>query len=182
MARYRFWIHDKDEEGRPLDEEIVKAAEEIAPTVTRYRQKEIRCESTTNRMLQDAVEAASKARHSRPIENPTGYPTFAYKRIVDKFLNRQKRIVAVDDTFLEDLANSGESHSYEEMIHNRLLLEKLMEAMDPDTRRVCSARIDGYSMVEIAEQLHVTPNCLAVRYMRGLKKAADKVLGEDKQR
>ena len=182
MARYRFWIHDKDEEGRALDEEIVKAAEEIAPIVTRYRQKEIRCESTANRLLQDAVEAASKARHSRPIENPTGYLTYAYKRIVDKFLNRQKRVVAVDELFLEDLANSSESVSYEGLIHDRLLLERLMQAMDPDTRRVCSARLDGYSMVEIARQLHVTPNCLAVRYMRGLKKAAKRVLGEDEQR
>jgi hypothetical protein len=37
-------------------------------------------------------------------------------------------------------------------------------------------------MVEIARQLHVTPNCLAVRYMRGLKKAAKRVLGEDDER
>jgi hypothetical protein len=68
------------------------------------------------------------------------------------------------------------------MIHDRLLIEKLMQAMDPDTRRVCSARLNGYSMVEIARQPHVTPNCLAVRYMRGLKKAAKRVLGEDEQR
>jgi hypothetical protein len=105
------------------------SAKDIAPVVTRYRQKEIRCESTTNRLLQDAVEAASRARHSLPIENPTGYLTFTYKRIVDKFLNRHERIVAVDDLFLEDLANSNESVSssisYEDMIHDRLLLEML---------------------------------------------------------
>ena len=33
MARYRFWIHDKDRKGQPLDENILKTAEEIAPTL-----------------------------------------------------------------------------------------------------------------------------------------------------
>jgi len=33
MFRYRFWFHRKDGKGRPLDEKIVKAAEEIAPIV-----------------------------------------------------------------------------------------------------------------------------------------------------
>ena len=62
MARYRFWIHDKDRKGRRLDDDILKTAETLAPTLTRYRQQEIDCESTSNDMLQSAVEAASKAK------------------------------------------------------------------------------------------------------------------------
>src|SRR5207247_11001636 len=69
MARYRFWINDKDRKGQPLDENILKTAEEIAPTLTRYRQQEIDCESTSNDMLQSAVEAASKATRRNRIEN-----------------------------------------------------------------------------------------------------------------
>jgi len=46
MASYRYWIHGKDREGEPLDENTVRAAEEIAPLLTRYRQQEIDCEST----------------------------------------------------------------------------------------------------------------------------------------
>jgi O-6-methylguanine DNA methyltransferase len=57
-------------------------------------------QATANRLLQSAVEAASKAKRTRPIENPTGYVTFAYRRLVDKFLRRQSRIVPVDDAFL----------------------------------------------------------------------------------
>ena len=88
MARYRFWIHDKDEDGKPLDAEIVKAAEEIAPTLADYRRKELRDKSTANTLLQSAVEASSRAKHAHPIENPTGYVTFVYRRLVDKFLCR----------------------------------------------------------------------------------------------
>ena len=106
MARYRFWIHDKDKKGQPLDENVVKAAEEIAPTLTRYRQQEIDCEATSNEMLQSAVEAASKGVRRNNIANLRGYLTSIYKRIVDKFLEREKRLIPVDDEFLEDLANA----------------------------------------------------------------------------
>src|SRR3989442_3553159 len=116
MARYRFWIHDKARKGRPLDESILKTAESIAPTLTRYRQQEIDCESTSNDMLQSAVEAASMARRRNHIENPPGYLTSIYKRIVDKFLDREQKLVAVDEDFLEDLANAGQSSSFEDVI------------------------------------------------------------------
>src|SRR5438132_5085674 len=102
MFRYRFWIHKKDKRGRPLDESIVKAAEEIAPTLARYRQREIRCESTTNSMIQSAVEIASKAKRARPLENPIAYLTFIYKRVVDRSLNRKRRLVPVSDDILEE--------------------------------------------------------------------------------
>ena len=175
MSRYRFWIHKKDDKGRPLDEKIVKAAEEVAPTLARYRQHEIRCESTTNAMLQAAVEAASRAKRTKPIDNPIGYLTFAYKRIVDRFLNREKKLVPVDDTFLEDLSNSRGNTSFEEVLHNRLLLEKLLNSMDTETRQVFDWRLRGFSMNEIAKELRITPNSLSARYTRGLKKAMNKL-------
>src|SRR5690349_4750182 len=75
MTRYRFWIHDKDRKGQPLDEGILKAAEEIAPTLTRYRRDELDCESASNEILQSAVEAASNAKRRNHVENPPGYLT-----------------------------------------------------------------------------------------------------------
>ena len=87
MARYQFWIHDKDRNGQPLDEKILKAAEEVGPTLTRYREQEVGCESTANEILQAAVEAASKATRNTRIENPPGYITSVYKRFVDKFMD-----------------------------------------------------------------------------------------------
>ena len=61
MARYRFWFHDRDKDGKPINPDILEAAEEIAPTLARYREEEIDCESTSNDILQAAVEAASNA-------------------------------------------------------------------------------------------------------------------------
>ena len=176
MARYSFWIHDRDGKGQPLDKNIIRAAQEIAPALTRYRQQEIDCESTSNDMLQSAVEAASKATRRNHIENPPGYLTSIYKRIVDKFLDRERKLVAVDEEFLEDLANAGQSSSFEDVIHNRLLLERLIDAMDPETRQICSWRLEGYSEAEIAKLLNTTPNAVSVRYTRGFKKAAKNAL------
>ena len=172
MTRYRFWIHDKDRKGQPLDENILKTAEELAPTLTRYRRDELDCESTSNDMLQSAVEAASKAKRSNHVENPPGYITSIYKRIVDKFLDRHQKLVPVDDAFLEDLANNGQTGSVEDVLHNKLLMERLINAMDSETRQICSWRLEGYSEAEIAKLLNTTPNAISVRYTRGYKKAA----------
>src|SRR5438093_5530178 len=82
MGRYQFWIYDKDDEGRPLDETIVKTAEDIRSTLIQYRQKEIDCDSTVNTMLQGAVEAASRASRKNKIRNPKGYLVTVYHRLV----------------------------------------------------------------------------------------------------
>src|SRR5438093_1571197 len=106
MARYRFWFHDRDKDGKPINPDILKAAEEIAPTLARYREEEIDCESTSNDILQAAVEAASNATRKNRIANPAGYITSIYRRFVDKSLDHKKRFIPVGDDFLEDLATS----------------------------------------------------------------------------
>jgi hypothetical protein len=120
MARYKLWFHDRDKKGQPLDENILKTAESIASALTRYRQDEIDCESTSNDMLQSAVEAASTASGGNHVQNPPGYLTQIYKRIVDKFLDREQKLVPVDDGFLEDLANAGKGGSFEDLLHNHI--------------------------------------------------------------
>jgi RNA polymerase sigma factor (sigma-70 family) len=146
----------------------------------RHRQKEVDCESTSNRNLPSAVEAASQATQNSTIENPPGYLTSVYKRIADKFLARKKRLAPADDSFLELLANTEGPESFEDAMPDRLLVEKILKVMDRDTRRICQWRLQGYSMREIAKELKITPDCLSVRYGRGLKKAASDVLHQEK--
>jgi len=175
MARYRFWFNNKDRNGNPLDEKILKAAEELAPSLTRYRRDEIDCNSTANDILQDAVEAASKVTQRKRIANPEGYLTSIYRRLVDKFLDRKKKVIPVGDEFLERLANAEHTTSFEEWMHNRLVLEQLMKLMDPDTRRICLWRCHGFSERDIAKKLRTTPNAVSVRFTRGYKEALEKL-------
>jgi len=51
-------------------------------------------------------------------------------------------------------------------------MERLINAMDPETRQICTWRLEGYSEAEIANLLNTTPNAISVRYTRGFKKAA----------
>jgi RNA polymerase sigma factor (sigma-70 family) len=178
MARYTFWFHDRDKQGQPLNQNILKTAEEIAPLLSRYRKNEIDCESTANDILQDAIEAASNATRRRRIANPAGYLVSIYKRLVDKFLERTKKLIPFDDQFLEELANAERASSGEEWMHNHLILEKLMKLMDPDTRQICRWRLEGYSESQIANRLGISANTVCVRFTRGLKEAASELLSD----
>jgi RNA polymerase sigma factor (sigma-70 family) len=176
MAHYQFWFHDKDKKGRPLDKNILRAAEEIAPSLARYRKREIDSESTSNDLMQEAIEAASDATRKNPIANPAGYITSIYKRFVDKSLTHKRKLIPVDDEFLEDLETSEHAPSFEEWMHKRLILEKLLKLMDPDTCRICRWRLEGYSESQIAERLGISANAVSVRFTRGFKDAARELL------
>ena len=176
MLRYRFWIHSKDADGRPLEDVILRAAEENILTLTRYREKEIGCESAINALLQAVVEAASRAHRRRTILNPSGYLVSAYQHAADRFLDRQRRIVGMDTASLEltEIARSG---SLEDEILGRLVLEKIMGAMDRETRQIARLRLAGYSMNEIGRALSKSPRRIYFRYRREVQKAVNKVLG-----
>lgn len=176
MARYRFWFNDKDSNGQPLDKNVLETAEKIAPVLTRYRHQEIDCESTCNDMLQEAVEAASRATQRNPVTNLAGYLARIYKHIVDNFLERKNKLIPVDDDFLETLANAQHAPSFEEWMHNRLVLEKLMKSVDRETRLIWGWRIAGYSESEIAKRLGTTANTVSMRVTRGIREAAKNLL------
>jgi len=108
--------------------------------------------------------------------NQARYLASIYKRFVDKSPEDKKRLIPVDDEFLEDLANSERAPSFEEWMHNRLILETLLKLMDADTRRICQWRLEGYSELQIAKRLGISPSAVSVRFTRGFKKAAKELL------
>jgi len=178
MARYQFWFHDKDRKnGQPLDEKVLKTAEEIAPILTNYRYEEIDSKSTCNEMLQEAVEAASRAARRHVIANLAGYIARIYKRIVDRFLDHKNKVVSVEDDFLETLVNAQyDAPSFEDWMHNRLDLEKLEDSIDPETRQIWDWRKEGYTQAEIARQLGTTDNAISMRVIRAFREAAKDLL------
>ena len=175
--RYELWISDKDSEGRPLDQHFLKAAKAIGSGFFNYRQRELGCASLTNDLVEEAVEAASRAKRTEPIRNYAGYLLAVFMRVVDKFLAREARLVPVEDEYLEDLAiRDPEADLFVALAERHIFIREVMDCMDADTRLICDWRLQGYSMNEIAEELSLTPNCLSVRYARGLKKAAERLL------
>ena len=170
MSPYQLWLSETDKDGKPLDPQILKAAQELGATFFGYRQREIGCESLTNTIAQAAVEAASKATHGRPVENPRAYLLSVFTRKMNRFLERQARHIALDDLSNENFNKTMKTPNDKPVEHQLSLLE-LMDCMDEETRRISNLRFQGYSMTEIAQQLSISSNTLSARYRRGIARA-----------
>jgi RNA polymerase sigma factor (sigma-70 family) len=171
MARYRFWFYNKDREGQPLDENVLKTAEKIAPILSRYRYQEIDSESKCNDLLQQAAEAASRASRKNPIANLAGYIARIYKHIVDDNLEYEGRVVPVSDEALESLANTQRVPSFEEWVNGKLDLHKLMDSLEGEAQQIWKWRIEGYSQSEIAKRLGMSANTVSMKATRAFKEA-----------
>jgi RNA polymerase sigma factor (sigma-70 family) len=180
MSPYELWLNETDEHGNPLDPKILKAARELEPTFFGYRQKEIGCHSLANTIAQAAVEAASKAIHGRPVENPRAYLFSVFTRKMNRFLDRQSRHIVLDDLSsrhiaLDDLSNDNFNKTMktpdDQPVERQLSLLELLDCMDEETRHISNLRFQGYSMAEIAQQLSISSNTLSARYRRGIARA-----------
>ena len=172
-ARYTLWISDRDEEGGPVDPQFIQAAYALEPALFSYRRRELGCESVAAGLIQSAVNSASCAAHSEPIGNPTAYLWTVFTRRVDKYLANSALEVAVEDAFIEDLSvRSTNWRTAGEVLDQKILFRELTLQMDVWTRRICNMRLTGFSNEEIARELGEPANRVAVRYWRGLKRAA----------
>jgi DNA-directed RNA polymerase specialized sigma24 family protein len=174
--RYALWVADKDETGESVDPQFVKAAYVLEPSLFKYRRREIACESTAANLVQATVNAASRASHCKPIQNPIGYFFTAFTRRVDRYLATAKIEVSVEDDFIDDLSIQAFNVPAAKILENRILLDQLRSFMDEWTRMVCNMRLMGFSNDEIAKDLNLPVNRVAVRYSRGLNKAAGRLL------
>src|SRR6516164_124499 len=125
MSPYQLWLSETDEHGKPLDPEILKAARELGPTFFGYRQREIGCESLANTIAQAAVEAASKATHCRPVENPRAYLLSVFTRKMNRYLDRQARHVALNDLSNDNLNKTMKTPDDKPLERKLSLLELL---------------------------------------------------------
>jgi len=173
-VRYALWISDKDENGVPIDPQFIEAAYALEHSFFNYRQRELGCESMTATLIQSAVNAASRAAHSKPVDNPTAYLMTVFTRKVDKYLAQSAIEVPVGDEFIEDLtARSRDLSAWTKKLEDFILFGEVKSCMDDWTRSVCNMRAAGYSFEEVARDLGEPTNRVMVRYWRGLKRTAD---------
>lgn len=176
-SRYKLWVSDRDESGEPVDPQFIQAAYALESSLFSYRRREIGCESATADLIQSSVNAASRAAHSKPVENPLAYLHSVFTRKVDKYLASKGFEIPVSHDFIEDLGLRDAARlPPTEALAERILIREVKANMDDWTRQVCNMRINGYSIEEIAKELGQPRNRIAVRYSRGLAKAAERVL------
>jgi len=176
-SRYSLWVSDKDEKGAAVDPQFIQAAYALESSLFSYRQRELGCESVTADLIQSSVNAASRAAHSKPVQNPLAYLYAVFTRKVDKYIAGKGFEIPVADDFIEDLGvRDADRRSAIEMLEERILMREVKAHMDDWTLQVCNMRINGYSIEEIAREFGEPRNRVAVRYSRGMSKAAEKVL------
>lgn len=182
-SRYTLWVCDRDESGEPVDPQFIEAAYALESSLFSYRRREIGCESVTADLIQSSVNAASRAAHSKPVENPPAYLYSVFTRKVDKYLASRGFEISVGDDFIEDLGvKDADRPPTAEELDERILMREVKAQMDDWTRQVCNMRINGYSIEEIARGLGEPTNRVAVRYSRGISKAANRVIKGDKRK
>lgn len=166
-----------------MDPRFIEAAYALESSLFSYRRREIGCESVTADLIQSSVNAASRAAHSKPVENPAAYLYSVFTRKVDKYLASKGSEISVSDDFIEDLSiRHADRPITAEALDERILMREIKAHMDEWTRQVCNMRINGYSIEEIAKSLGEPTNRVAVRYSRGVSKAANTVIKGDKRK
>ena len=171
-AGYPLWISDKDDDGAPIDPQFIEAALELEAILFAYRRREIGCRSTAAGLIQDSVNAASRACHAEPIHNARAYLLTTFMRKVDAYLAKSSREIPCSDEFIEHLkTRQHDKRSDIEALEQPILIDQVKSHMDAWTRKVCNVKTFGYSMEEIARGFSEPTNRVNVRFCRGMKKA-----------
>lgn len=178
-GNYQLWLSPIDRHGREIHADVIQSAEAIGNSFFIYRQGEIQCESVSNALVQNTVEWTSRIHRKRTIDNLHAYLLQAYRKNVDKFLNRQGfcsaqgRTMAVPDDRLEPSRKYRTRCREVERIEGRVLLREITEMMKPEAQAVFSYRIQGHNMDDIAQHLGANRRYMAKRYFRGLAAAVE---------
>lgn len=176
-SKYELWIADRDENGKPIHAVFVETAYSLAKEFFQYRKREMTDESIVATLAQASVDAVSKTVTAESIENPAGYLFTTFRNKVDRYLASTKRQIPREAGFIEDLINRQQTaRDTVSLLDNQILLRQIKSCMDAETRRIFHMRVAGYSMEAVAKSFGEPANRIAVRYSRGIDRAADILL------
>jgi RNA polymerase sigma factor (sigma-70 family) len=168
MAERRIWIRPSDDLGNPVDLRLEEAAYAMEQAALAYRRDELGDETCAVTLLEAAVDMGSRARPRERLRSPVAYLRRIFVRLVDAEIENRRRLVSIEALAIDQQFFA--KHDRAEDIERSLLVEALLERMDPETRDIVEARSLGKSVSEIALGLGVTPNCVSQRLKNGLER------------
>jgi hypothetical protein len=106
-------------------------------------------------ILADVISAMKRWRYTRPGRGESNeLETSVFK---SNWTEEQKRLL---EQFMDD----------------PFLMEKFFNCMAEETRQICECHLQGHTLRQVANELNMDVDLVSVRYMNGLRTAADKVL------
>jgi len=168
------WISPVDEHDVPVDPVFLQAAGQIGLDFLLYRAAELNDESRALELAEKAVHQASRARKPRPVEDPVAYLFRAFRRLVDRELERARRF----QPFSEEVSQGWRECGACEELDRLILWREVLESVDEAMRWVLWRLRHGFSVGEIAEDLGVAPNTLSQRLSRVRRELKRKLDGK----
>jgi DNA-directed RNA polymerase specialized sigma24 family protein len=170
------WISPVDELGAAVDPAFLDASERIGVDFFTYRAREVGDESRAMALAERAVHRASRARKTRPVEDPVAYLFRTFTNLVDEELDRERRFVPLTEELLhwEGRRRMGDT---ETEVARSIEWREVLDSVSVEMQFVLWRLYWGFSVNEIAAELKITPNTLSQRLSRArklLKKTLDR--------
>ncbi len=173
--RLVLWVSPVDDQAMPVDPVFLAAAERIGADFFCYRAREMNDDSRALELAERAVHKASRARKSRPVEDPVAYLFRTFTNLVDAELERSRRFLSLSDDVMRAVGRREITEVQQEMDRSVEWCE-VLDSVDETTQFVLWRLYWGFSVKEIAAEIGVTPNTLSQRLSRTrkqLKKTLD---------
>jgi hypothetical protein len=170
-----------DRSGKPIEQDLMDAAERIWPRIRAYAEHHQQDPSITANLLEATLVALSRARKSngrlmRPIRNLDSYIYLAFIRRLNRQLAREPHIEAVGSTQDLNTLENMQRRAAPPSIEQEILVKELMTYLDEKPRAMYVLRYTGHSWTEIASLLWTTANNAQVSFNLGLKRARNRVM------
>ncbi len=173
--RLVLWVSPVDDQATPVDPAFLQAAERIGGDFFLYRARELNDGSRALELAEKAVHKASRARKSRPVEDPVAYLFRTFTNMVDADLERSRRFLSLSDDVMRAVGRRDRTGPQREM-ERSLEWREVLDSVDETMQFVLWQLYWGFSIKEIADEIGVTPNTLSQRLSRmrkQLKKPLD---------
>lgn len=170
-----FWIRDKDDFGRPLNPDVLSAAERIWERVLYLAESKLNDRTRAAEVLELAALAVSRALRRRgrePIRDLDAYLYWACTRRFARIAAKESRVqFGHEPGRLELIAANAVDCGLDEF-YDEVQLKELLSCMDARTRWLFALRCQGYSWPETAKQMgYLNGHSAEVQFWKGVRAA-----------
>lgn len=175
------WIQNLDKRGRPIQGELLEAAQRDWKRVLSYARRHRQDAAFAAEVFETVVHSLSSAlrRHPHPdrsIKNLDNYLFWAFARRLNRLLAREPAVEYMGS--FDDLQSLKGTHDADwvSRVHNELLVKELQSYMSARVRHVFFLRESGYSWGEISRKLGIKADNLWFQFRYGIGKARKRIL------
>ena len=173
-----WWDRERDHQGRPIREDVRKAARNVWPYLAYLGKQALRDFENDGPLLMEKViedVSAHLNANSAPPHDPSGLLVVSFRHELYRLAEKQNKTINLDEELhLSDWLRS--SHPADEL-DQRIFVEELVRRLRVRNQAILRLRIAGYEWKEIAGLLRIPPSTARNDFWRDIKRAYTELLG-----